>query len=101
MGPYGSVSSDVVVPSIGDAVLLQKAPVLSGDYVDWEVLPEHDGLEIWVVADLPRRLWYRNSLETLDCSPVYLREDGCAAGAEYFELLPELRLVRARRPNGP
>ncbi len=75
--------------------------MLSGRYGSWEVLPEHDGLEIWVVACPPRRLWYRDSLDRLDCGPVYLREDGCVARAEYLELLPEFRLVRARRLHGP
>jgi hypothetical protein len=73
--------------------LLRKARVLSGDYGRWRVAPEHDGAEIWIFAEPPRRRRFRNPHGQVDEGLVYRRVDGFVARAEYLELTPEFCVV--------
>ena len=73
--------------------LLQKARVRAGDYGAWRVAPEHNGTEIWIVAEPPRRRRFRNPRGQVAEGLVYRRLDGLVARAEYLELMPEYCLV--------
>ncbi len=75
------------------SVLLQKGRVVAGDYGSWRVDPEHHGAEIWVFAEPPRRLRFRNALGQVAEGLVYRRPDGLVARAEYVELLAEFRVL--------
>jgi hypothetical protein len=75
-------------------MLLQKARVMSGDYGQWWVAPEHHGTEIWVVAEPPRHRRFRNRLGQVGEGLAYRRADGLVARAEYLELMPEFRLLQ-------
>jgi hypothetical protein len=75
------------------AVLLRKARVISGDYGRWQVGAEHDGKEIWVVAEAPRRRRYRTARGEILEGLVYRRWDGQVARAEYLDLMPEFCVV--------
>jgi len=74
-------------------VLLQKGRVVAGDYGSWQVAPEHDGVEIWLFAEPPRRLRFRNARGQVADGMVYRRADGLVARVEYIELLPDFRVV--------
>ena len=73
--------------------LLRKARVLSGDYGNWRVAPEHHGTELWIVAEPPQVLRFRNPRGEIAEGLVYRRADGLVARAEYLELTPELCAV--------
>lgn len=75
------------------ATLLRKARVRAGDYGAWRVAPEHNGTEIWIVAEPPRRRRFRNPRGQVAEGLVYRRLDGLVARAEYLELTPEYCLV--------
>ncbi len=76
-----------------EAQLLRKARVRAGNYGAWQVAPEHNGKEIWIVAEPPRRCRFRNPKGQVDTAMVYRRLDGLVARAEYLELMPEYCLV--------
>jgi hypothetical protein len=76
-------------------VLLQKARVRSGDYGSWRVGPEHDGTEIWIIAEPPRRRRFRHARGGVGEGLSYRRVDGLVARAEYLELVPEFRVMEA------
>jgi len=83
------------------SILLQKARVMSGDYGQWWVAPEHHGAEIWVVAEPPRRLRFRNCRGQVGEGLAYLCADGLVARAEYLELMPEFRLLQPPATTHP
>lgn len=75
------------------ATLLRKARVRAGDYGAWRVAPEHNGTEIWIVAEPPRKRRFRNPRGQVAEGLVYRRLDGLVARAEYLELMPEYCVV--------
>ena len=75
------------------AVLLQKGRVVAGDYGTWQVAPEHHGLEIWLLAEPPRRRRFCNARGQVADGMVYRRADGLVARVEYIELLPEFQVL--------
>jgi hypothetical protein len=77
----------------GGRMLLRKARVRCGDYGRFTIPREHDGAEIWIVAEPPRRMLFRNPQGMVAEGLVYQRADGLVAGAEYLELTPEFCLV--------
>lgn len=66
---------------------------MSGDYGTWRVPAEHNGREIWIVAEPPRPRRFRDVYGRVSEGLVYRRLDGLVARAEYLELVEEYRLM--------
>lgn len=77
----------------GGRALLRKARVRCGDYGRFTVPAEHHGAEIWILAEPPKRMLFRNPQGLVAEGLVYQRADGLVAGAEYLELTPEYCVV--------
>ena len=92
------------VPSTAKPALLRKARIVSGDYGTWRVPAEHNGREIWIVAEPPRPRRFRDCYGRVAEGMVYRRPEGLVARAEYLELVEEYRLMSGapldrRRPT--